>query len=298
MTKDQTSSTKDKGLSDQCLRRISAKPCFKVSWLQQKEEQDKAAYQRHCTQRLASVYNGNTTQAILFLKAIKANNRQPMQPFTIPSLATDILKNWEGGEQSSERTAQLVQTIDNLLVTTGIKNCNDLDEAIVKTCANQSAMPVACPTTTMMVAMSYIQRLRRKYSNVKGARGCSQRLLLVAYMISAKYIHACLRTIVDYSNYKETEPVKQQQIKPEDHVQSPPPPPAASLSFGCVKQPDSPPASPPLTNTKPQPTAAQLYRMELEFLHFLDYDLLVPNPCALLDWWYRCVRNMDAYSNE
>lgn len=83
MTKDITSSTKDNGLSDQSLRRISSKPCFKMSWLQQKEEQDKAAYQRHCTQRLASVYNGNTTQAILFLKAIKANNRQPMQPFTI-----------------------------------------------------------------------------------------------------------------------------------------------------------------------------------------------------------------------
>jgi hypothetical protein len=54
-----------------------------MTWLRQKEEQDKAAYQRHCAQRLASVYNGNTTQAILFLKAIKANNRQSMQPFTI-----------------------------------------------------------------------------------------------------------------------------------------------------------------------------------------------------------------------
>jgi hypothetical protein len=185
-----------------------------------------------------------------------------------------------------------------LLVTTGIKNCSDLDEAIIKTCANQSAMPVACPTTTMMVAMSYIQRLRRKYSNVKGARGCSQRLLLVAYMISAKYIHACLRTIVDYSHHKETDSVKQQPVKPEEHVQFSPPPPTPSLSLGCVKQPDSPPASPPLCTTKPQPTAAQLYRMELEFLHFLDYDLLVPNPCALLDWWYRCVRDMDASSNE
>ncbi|GAB5589870.1 hypothetical protein Unana1_04770 [Umbelopsis nana] len=279
---------------DHCLRRTASKPCFKYLWLQQKQEQDKAAFQRHCAQRLASVYNGNTTQAILFLKAIKANNREPMQPFTIPSLAADILKNWEGGEQSSERTAQLAQTINNLLTTTGIKNVTDLDEAIVRTCANRSAMPVACPTTTMMVAMSYIQRLKRKYSTVKGARGCSQRLLLVAYMISAKYIHACLRTIVDYSHYLEEAAKRTSAEIPKlpTSQASPPMPPAPLL--GSAKQPDSPPASPPLTTSKPQPTAAQLYRMELEFLHFLDYDLLVPNPCALIDWWYRCVRDLDS----
>lgn len=155
-------------------------------------------------------------------------------------------------------------------------------------------MPVACPTTTMMVAMSYIQRLKRKYSTVKGARGCSQRLLLVAYMISAKYIHACLRTIVDYSQHLEE--VKQisaaeEPVKPTVQASSPPMPTAQSL--GSAKQPDSPPASPPMSSTKSQPTAAQLYRMELEFLHFLDYDLLVPNPCALIDWWYRCVRDLD-----
>jgi hypothetical protein len=70
---------------DQCLRRTASasRPCFKYLWKQQRDEQDKAAYQRHCAERLASVYNGNTTQAILFLKAIKANNREPMQPFTI-----------------------------------------------------------------------------------------------------------------------------------------------------------------------------------------------------------------------
>lgn len=212
----------------------------------------------------------------------------------LASLAADILKNWEGGEQSSERTAQLAQTINNLLTTTGIKNVKDLDEAIVKTCANRSAMPVACPTTTMMVAMSYIQRLKRKYSTVKGARGCSQRLLLVAYMISAKYIHACLRTIVDYSQHLEEAKqisAAEEPVKPTVQTSSPPMPTAQSL--GCAKQPESPPASPTMSSTKSQPTAAQLYRMELEFLHFLDYDLLVPNPCALIDWWYRCVRDLD-----
>jgi hypothetical protein len=213
------------------------------------------------------------------------------------SLAADILKNWEGEELNSSRTAQLAETINNLLTTTAIKGVTDLDAAIMKTCANRSAMPVACPTTTMMVAICYIQRLKRKYQNVKGARGCSQRLLLVAYMISAKYIHACLRTIVDSSQHRQAEP---QQIKesvsvlamPSTTVVEPvsPQAPKAVPVLGSAR-PDSPPASPPMTSTKPpQPTAAQLYRMELEFLHFLDYDLLVPNPCALIDWWYRCVR--------
>jgi hypothetical protein len=217
------------------------------------------------------------------------------------------LKNWEGEEQNSERTSQLAQTINNLLSTTGIKGVADLDEAIVKTCANRSAMPVACPTTTMMVAICYIQRLKRKYSNVKGARGCSQRLLLVAYMISAKYIHACLRTIVDSSQYHKDEPQQMKKsidvsTKPSGTVVepvSPVPPQIVSAALRSGKEPDSPPASPPMNSSKPpQPTAAQLYRMELEFLHFLDYDLLVPNPCALIDWWYRCVRDYDSSSLE
>jgi hypothetical protein len=78
--------SKDKNNStdpDLTLRRQASKRCFKYLWHQQRDEQDKVAYQRHCAQRLASVYNGNTTQAILFLRAIKANNREPMQPFTI-----------------------------------------------------------------------------------------------------------------------------------------------------------------------------------------------------------------------
>ncbi|KAG2178543.1 hypothetical protein INT44_001696 [Umbelopsis vinacea] len=289
---------------DNCLRRTASRPCFKYQWQRQREEQDKAAYQRHCAERLASVYNGNTTQAILFLKAIKANNREPMQPFTIPSLAADILKNWEGEEPNSSRTAQLAETINNLLTTTAIKGVTDLDAAIVKTCANRSAMPVACPTTTMMVAICYIQRLKRKYHNVKGARGCSQRLLLVAYMISAKYIHACLRTIVDSSEHQQAEPQQMKEpvsvsIMPSVVEPVSPQAPKAVPVLGSAREPDSPPASPPMASAKPpQPTAAQLYRMELEFLHFLDYDLLVPNPCALIDWWYRCVRDHDASALE
>lgn len=99
MSKNSRSSPKDKNNAtidpDHCLRRTASRPCFKYLWLQQKEEHDKAAYQRHCAQRLASVYNGNTTQAILFLKAIKANNREPMHSFTIrKSNAMDESKTW------------------------------------------------------------------------------------------------------------------------------------------------------------------------------------------------------------
>lgn len=39
----------------------------------------------------------------------------------------------------------------------------------------------------------------------------------------------------------------------------------------------------------PRTTVQELTKMELEFLHFLDYDLTVHSSAELMGWWERCV---------
>ena len=102
--------------------------------------------------------------------------------------------------------------------------------------------------------------------NIKGAPKCSLRLILVAYTVSTKYLRNNLKLIMN------------------DRIPSSPPPQPdepSSTSLGIPKGAIDP------ANKQQQPIMA---RMELELLHFLNYNLTVEEPSKLI-WWAKAYEN-------
>ncbi|GAA5797339.1 hypothetical protein HPULCUR_002721 [Helicostylum pulchrum] len=161
-----------------------------------------------------------------------------------------------------------------------------------------------------------------KYTNIKGTTGCGHRLIMVAYMMAAKFMHVNLRSIIDTSS-TTTAPSSPAASLPNNnnnnlartsaerstiHTNKYTLPPIISKSN---EQLPSPPTSPkaysdsdPLNyhyfqsprknsinnnNTPLQPLVQnerhfQILRMELEFLHFLNYDLSLTDTLKWIHW--------------
>ncbi|CAO3694347.1 unnamed protein product [Rhizopus stolonifer] len=136
---------------------------------------------------------------------------------------------------------------------------NDLNESfkisLEKYCASSNFMPALCPSITLLVAINYIERLNKKYRGLKGTAGCGSRMIYIAYSLAAKHIYDCLRQII-YTKH--------------------------------VEKPITPPTSPKIPAlqifTKDVEKKHKIERMEKEFLCFLNYDLSVVNPVALVHW--------------
>ena len=143
--------------------------------------------------------------------------------------------------------------------------------------------------------------------------GCSHRLVVVAYMMAIKFIHANLRLIIDVTEEQEQEQKEedeqenQRRSSLDAHVFS-----RLSTERSTLKKSPSPmvspPASPKSQCSQPEKSqdqqqqqhqqrqendasksqrALQALRMEIEFLHFLNYDLTVSDPVGLVEWAHR-----------
>ncbi|KAI9012668.1 hypothetical protein CLU79DRAFT_400049 [Phycomyces nitens] len=275
--------------------------------------------------RPQSAYSSTHTQATLLLDAIRLNNLRRLSPGCIEHLARYVTHAWEN--ETTEKTKELIKVMNNLLDSTGL-SAGSLDEALVKFCQNAIATPTVCPSVTLLVAVGYIERLKQKYNNIKGTSGCSQRLVMVAYMMAAKFMHANLRSIIDTTPPSlptepnlNLNPISRRSSQgslssamSDERITLPPLPPSPLL------QPLSPPTSPkslsdyhyfPSQPTSPpspasrHPTIPQsasnilppliknpsvkdrgygVFRMEYEFLHFLNYNLSLSNPSSLVHW--------------
>ncbi|KAI8084627.1 uncharacterized protein BX664DRAFT_169766 [Halteromyces radiatus] len=73
-------------------------------------------------------------------------------------------------------------------------------DAIKLYCMNKSSIPVVCPATTMICALYYLQRFKQKFNIFSYSYQVGQRLVLVAYLVAAKYIHANLKSTVTYES--------------------------------------------------------------------------------------------------
>jgi hypothetical protein len=130
---------------------------------------------------------------------------------------------------------------------------------------------------------------------------------MVAYMMAAKFMHINLRSIIDTSNKEEpssstaaapfscerstlhhdnTQPRKASlpSIIPEQLPSPPTSPTSDPLNyhyFSATKDRKIPP--PPPSSQQPE-RHFQILRMELEFLHFLNYDLSVSETIKLIHW--------------
>ncbi|KAI7901182.1 uncharacterized protein BX663DRAFT_487763 [Cokeromyces recurvatus] len=251
----------------------------------------------------AAAYSVNHSQACLLLQAIQMNGRRRLSSECILQLALFVVKAWEA-KADKEAIDGLVKLINNLLNSTLL--CPDMpfDEALRQFCRNNIPTQSVSPSITLLIAIGYIERLKQRYHHIKGTAGCGQRLVLVAYMMAAKYMHVNLRSIIDTtttstpttstttlisaerSTIKDTLTTQLPPIIPPTTNHLPPSPPTSPKSFS---------QSDPFkyhyfqsSNQKESKTTQerqfQILRMELEFLHFLNYDLSLTDTLKLIHW--------------
>ncbi|KAI8979321.1 hypothetical protein BDF20DRAFT_818926 [Mycotypha africana] len=265
--------------------------------------------------RLKAAYSVNCSQACLLLQAIQMNGRRRLSPACIMQLATFVGKAWES-DCKQEKIDELAALMTHLLDTTQLCPEKSLDEALKQFCRNDVPAHTVSPSITLLIAIGYIERLKSKYNNIKGANGCGRRLILIAYMMAAKFMHVNLRSVIntapsakeDTSLTSDSSP----QHKSNDTLPLPSLIPPASLQ---KHQLPSPPTSPknysdtdplkyhyfrpnpskqqvparrlstPMPSSTHHPlTDADLKRMEIEFLHFLNYDLTLTDTLRLIHW--------------
>ncbi|CAO3636402.1 unnamed protein product [Cunninghamella echinulata] len=136
----------------------------------------------------------NYTQACLLLHAIEINRRQMLHPRCIAHLANFVARAWESNPDEI-KTQQLYQLMQNLLSTTAIKQ-STLENALITFCKNKASTPTPCSSVTLLIAISYIEKLKKKYGTIKGTVGCGSRLITIAYLIAAKFLHSNLKLII------------------------------------------------------------------------------------------------------
>ncbi|KAI8370991.1 hypothetical protein BD560DRAFT_329450 [Blakeslea trispora] len=145
-----------------------------------------------------SAYSFNYAQACLLLKAVQLNGRRRLTMDCVYHLANSVARSWESNP-NQEQIEALVKLMTNLLDSTLLCPERPLDEALQQFCRNNVPTQSVSPSVTLLIALGYIERLKKKYHNIKGTSGCGHRLIMVAYMMAAKYMHVNLRSIIQLS---------------------------------------------------------------------------------------------------
>ncbi|KAI9356899.1 hypothetical protein BD770DRAFT_411080 [Pilaira anomala] len=146
--------------------------------------------------RLNAAYNANYGQACLLLQAIQMNGRRRLSNKCILQLASFVAKAWEKTPNENEVIA-LAKLMTNLLDTTLLCPEKPFDEALKQFCRNNIPTHSVSPSITLLIAIGYIERLKLRYTNIKGTPGCGHRLIMVAYMMAAKFMHVNLKSMID-----------------------------------------------------------------------------------------------------
>ncbi|KAI8384429.1 uncharacterized protein BYT42DRAFT_562525 [Radiomyces spectabilis] len=265
--------------------------------------------------RLTAVYQASYNQAGLLLQAIQLNRRQRLHPNCIRHLADFVVQAWEVDPTPSV-TTDLVALMNNILNTTALMPEAPLDDALKAFCRGKTSTPTVCPNITLLMAVHYIQRLKQRYGGIRGTKGCSQRLIMVAYMVASKFIHTNLRSIIHTEEQQRQEEEKKQEKQPSPKVKEPSPslsdvPPrrgSKKLLFEndtlpplrTDLRPLSPPTSPTFTASElekyhyfepnmtdsltPKERTQHIVRMEIEFLHFINYNLSLMDIHHIVHW--------------
>ncbi|KAI8137489.1 hypothetical protein BJV82DRAFT_525188 [Fennellomyces sp. T-0311] len=238
-------------------------------------------------------YAPSYKEACMFLRAIQVNRRERLSPQCLRKchLATFVVQAWEVNPTETKVT-ELVDVMKHLLDTTRIDTA-DLDEALKQSCRNPAAFPTVCPSVALLVAMRYIDRLKKKYNNIRGAMGCSHRLVVVAYMMATKYIHANLRLIIDVTEPRRRSSVDTlvfSRLSTERSTLKKSPSPMVSPPASPKSESECAQSPPEQQATSKSQRALRALRMEIEFLHFLNYDLTLSDPVGLVEWAHRLTR--------
>ncbi|KAI9266439.1 hypothetical protein BDA99DRAFT_603827 [Phascolomyces articulosus] len=210
---------------------------------------------RPATEKLVeNAYTGTVHQAYQFLQAVEMNRKQPLSDHCIVYLAKYIADAWEPTTSDPALLDELVNLMRSL----------------------PHRVPASCPGLALLLAIYYVDRLKQLYTNIKGAPKCSLRLILVAYTVSTKYLRNNLQLIMN-DRIPSTPP----SDEPPSFPSSSQPQPQPTVSLGIPKGAIDP------ANKHQEPIMA---RMELELLHFLNYNLSVEEPSKLI-WWAKAYEN-------
>ncbi|KAI8085015.1 uncharacterized protein BX664DRAFT_338339 [Halteromyces radiatus] len=276
-------------------------------------------------------YNADYYQACRILQTIQQYNHRASHQCLL-HLATFITQSWESNP-SQQLIDDILQFMNHLLDTTGLSPM-PLNDSLRQLCANKSPIPTVSPTLTLLFAASYIERLKQYCGNIKGSNGCSRRLLLVAFIIAAKYIQSNLRFIVDTSlptvsdimndndnstsvtgSDSQQDPIHSDQLPSTVLPMSPPVSPKQpeltdptqyhyfhNNTTSVTATPMTTKENKDKTNTYSLPSQSssgkfktsfaslcsqfnyRIWRMENEFLHFLNNDISVPDSLRLAAW--------------
>lgn len=80
--------------------------------------------------------------------------------FILANLAFYVAQAWETNP-TQEKVQQLYYMMSNLLDTTSIDKSIPLDEALKKFVSNPAPTPTVCSTLTLLIAISYVERLNK-----------------------------------------------------------------------------------------------------------------------------------------
>ncbi|CAO3656005.1 unnamed protein product [Mucor hiemalis] len=244
------------------------------------------------------------SQACALLQAIELNRRKRLDKKCLAHLALYVSQAWEE-KPCTEKIQQLYYMMNNLLDTTNMDVNEPFEIALQKYCQSPVSTPTICPSVTLLVAISYVERLNKRYRNLKGTAGCGSRMIMVAFIMASKYIHESLKKII-YTGGQRLKPAIQNNSKSLNSTESlitPPTSPKIPVTSQVIqnitevleKSTDTkeipnttttttPTTTPPPTEVNHQERNQRIARMEQEFLFFLNYDLSVQDPSLLVKW--------------
>ncbi|RUS34632.1 hypothetical protein BC938DRAFT_479422 [Jimgerdemannia flammicorona] len=246
-----------------------------------KTQEKPSDVQRRHLEQMSQAYRGDYSQGMLLLHAIRRNGKRTLTEQAIAETTNHILRIWEPNTEVDPARADALVKFVKFFVTKTQFPLEEmaLEQAIIISCLNRSAVPVVCPVITLALATVYIDRLRKKYPTTQGASGCTQRLFLMSYIMAAKFIHASLGTLIASSTLLHNgHPIVRDRVK-------------MAAAPSCLFTPMQTLASTTslFASMLPRTTPQELHKMELEFLHFLDSDLTVHNASDLMGLWEKCV---------
>ncbi|CEP09341.1 hypothetical protein [Parasitella parasitica] len=250
-------------------------------------------------------------QACALLQAIELNGRKRLSKKCLGELSVFVSRAWED-KPCQEKIQQLYYMMNNLLDTTGMDKNEPFEVSLQKFCSSPVSTPIICPSLTLLIAISYVERLNKRYRDLKGTPGCGSRMIMIAYIMASRYIHDSLRLII-YTNVRKHASIITTPITPpsspkmfitssiienitialnnhtstsssSDENNSQKVPITSDDSTNSQKNESSTTATNPIPEVTDEDRNLRIARMEQEFLFFLNYDLSVQDPSLLVKW--------------
>lgn len=274
--------------------------------------------------RIAAVYTGNAAQAAVLNELFEATDGHILDDDSLVRIAQRICENWEPVRLTSPRLSAFVRFMKFVLSHTSVSSEVLTLEEAVKICAcRHSAFPTVHTPLVLLLTLGFLERLSLRYRHAKGEPGCAQRLFLMAYTIAAKYLHANLAGSAPILKRVSESPLLHTggssafrvhpsqyhyhypQSQPDDADDTMSSASAAtsggSSRRGSVSPSPLPPRAPGslvpsqsfmimtattnfLSRMLPHVTTRELYRMEMEFLVFLEYNVHLHHPSEVDPW--------------